>query len=107
MAISTCVVSGTVYTLAGAGLTDVNVKAYITTPFFHTDGTWLPNYEVSTTTASDGTWSLTLIETASISKTMTIAFDYPDGSAQRARREYTITVPATSTANFATLATGQ
>lgn len=107
MAINTCVVSGTVYTLSGAGLSDVNVKAYITQPIIHTDGTLIPNYEVSTTTAANGTWSLTLIETTTISKTLTIAFDYPDGSAQRARREYTVTIPNSGTANFGTLAAGQ
>lgn len=107
MAISTCVVSGTLKDLTGTALSGYNVYAYLTTPFFHTDGTLIPAFKVSTTTDASGNWSLTLIETTSISKTITIVFDLPTGTVERLRREYTVTIPNTGTANFSTLAAGQ
>jgi hypothetical protein len=107
MAISTCVVSGTLKDLTGAALVGYSVYAYLTTPFFHSDGTLIPPYKVSTTTDSSGNWSLTLIETTSISKTITIAFDLPTGTAERMRREYTVTIPNQASVNFDTLVTGQ
>lgn len=107
MAISTCVVSGTLKDLTGTALAGYSVYAYLTTPFFHTDGTLIPPYKVSTTTDASGNWSLTLIETATISKTITIAFDLPTGSSERLRREYTVTIPNSASASFSTLATGQ
>lgn len=105
MAISTCVVSGTLKTVSNTALSDVEITAYSTRPFFHTDGTHIVDYGVSTTTDSNGAWSLTLIETETITKTLTVSFDFPTGSVERVRREYTIEVPNTATANFADLAT--
>lgn len=107
MAVSTCVVSGTVYTTAGAAFAGVNVYAYMSQPFIYTDGTLIPSYSVSTTTAANGTWSLTLVETATSSKTMVIAFEYPDGGSSLKRKEYTVTIPNSASANFSTLASGQ
>ena len=107
MAVSTCVVSGTVYTTAGAAFSGVNVLAYMNQPMIYTDGTLIPSYVQSTTTASDGTWSLTLVETTSNERTMTIAFEYPDGGSARKRKEYTVIIPNSASANFATLASGQ
>lgn len=107
MAISTCVVSGTLKDLSGTALQGYSVYAYSTTPFFHGDGTLIPPYKISTTTAADGTWSLTLAETTSISKTITIAFDLPTGGVERLRKEYTVTIPNQASVNFDTLVTGQ
>lgn len=107
MAISTCVVSGTLKDVSGTAIANVTVEAYLTTPLFHTDGTMIPAYKVSTATAADGTWSLTLIETATITRTLVIAFELPTGSVERLRREYTVTVPNTASVAFNTLVTGQ
>lgn len=107
MAISTCVVSGTIKDLTGTALSGVTVEAYMTTPFFAADGTLIAPFKDTTTTAGDGTWSLTLMRTTTLAKTFTIAFLLPTGSVERARREYTVTIPETSTANFSDLAAGQ
>lgn len=107
MAITTCVVSGTVKTLGNAGLTPVTVRASIPKPFKHpSDGSVIANYEVSTTTDVDGNWSLTLIETTTPAISVVITFDYSTGFEQR-RKEYTITVPNQATANFTDLTGSQ
>jgi len=104
MAITTCTVSGTLKTVLNTALSDVTVEAYCTQPFFHTDGTHIVDYGVSTTTDANGAWSLVLIETTSISKSLTVAFEFPTGSVERKRREYHVVVPATATANFSDIA---
>lgn len=104
MAITTCTVSGTIKNISNAAITNATIRAYITTPFFHTDGTWIGAYEVTATPDGTGAWTLTLIETTSVSKTITVVFDYQGGTADRKRREYVITVPVTATANFSDLA---
>jgi hypothetical protein len=106
MAITICTVTGTVRSPAGGGLPGVTVRANLVTPFVHSaDGSFIATYEVTTTTASDGTWSLNLIETATPQTTVTIAFDYPAGSQNYQRREYTIMVPNQASATFSSLVT--
>jgi hypothetical protein len=107
MAITTCTVSGTIYGPNGSALSGVEVEAYIDQPFFHGDGTLIADYKLSTTTDSTGAWSLTLIETTSVTKTMNVAIKFPLGSGELHRKQYQITVPASGTANFHTLAAGQ
>jgi hypothetical protein len=103
MAISTCVVSGALKSVDNQALVNSFVRAYLTTPFFHADGTFIGNYQVSTEVASDGTWSLTLIETTTVSKTLTIRIEYPGGTHDRLVKEYTIVVPNTASATLASL----
>jgi hypothetical protein len=105
MAITTCAVSGVIYSPSGAALSDVTVEAYATYPFFHTDGTLIADYKVSTTTSASGTWSLTLIETTSVSKSLTIAIQFPTGTTERMRREYAVIIPNQSSVSFNTLVT--
>lgn len=108
MAISTCIVSGNVFSLNAQGLNSVTVKAYMPRPFLYSDGTQILNYEVSTTSDANGAWSLILIETTSVNLPdglpITVAFEYSSGGAgDILRREYTIIVPNTPTANFSDL----
>lgn len=105
MAISTCTVSGTLYSVNNQPLQDVVIEVYCARPFFHTDGTHVIDYKVSTTTDSNGAWSLSLIETATVDKTLTISFEMPTGSVERQRRTYTMTVPNQASANFSDIAT--
>lgn len=59
-------------------------------------------YTVTTTTASDGVWSLNLIRLSSV----LITIDYPPNLTDSAKRyTYAITVPNSATANFDALAT--
>ncbi len=104
--ITTCVVSGKVVKPDGGGLISVSVQANLITGFVHPqDGSFIAPYQVTTTTANDGTWSLTLVETETVEKTLSIAFDFPAGSQNYQRQVYDITVPNQPTANFADLVT--
>lgn len=105
MAISTCVVSGTIKDLENNAVSGATVKAKITSPFFHSDGTYIADYQVSTTVDGTGAWSLTLIETASISRTILVEIAYQIGSESMQKKVYAITVPNTSTANLSDLVT--
>lgn len=105
MAISTCTVSGTIKSVANMGLPNCTVRAYISSPFFHTDGTYIANYQVSTTTDNTGAFSLALIETATISKTMVLEVEYPGGATDRLKNVYTVTIPNTGTATLASIVT--
>ncbi len=107
MAITSCTVSGTVKTPDNTGLQNVTIKASITQPFAHADGTLIAAYQVSTTTDANGAWSLTLIETATVTKTMTIVIEYPTGGTEYRRQSYTVTIPNAASANFSDLITGQ
>jgi len=107
MAITSCTISGNIKTPDNQALEDVTVKAYPTRPFTHADGTLIAAYQVSTTTDSSGDWALTLVETATVSKTLTIVIEYPTGGTEFRRQEYTVTVPNQASANFSDLITGQ
>lgn len=108
MAIGICTVSGTVLNALDQGVGGVVVKANSNRPFIHpTDGSLIVNYEVSTTTASDGTWSLALIETTTPNLALTISFFYPAGPNSNQRKDYTCIIPNTASATFNSLITGQ
>lgn len=102
MAITTCTVSGTVKDPSNTAISGTVVRAYITTPFLHGDGTYIADYDLSTTVDANGAWSLTLIETTSVSKKIEIDIEYPTGNGTRIR-SYSVTIPATATANFSDL----
>lgn len=105
MPIGMCTVSGTLLTASGAGIPGATVKATTVRPFLYSaTGDLIANSEASTTTANDGTWSLTLVETTTDNVTMTISFVYPPGaSAASARKDYTVQIPNTATATFQSL----
>lgn len=104
MAISTCAISGTITDVGGNGVENATVVAYVTNPFIAgTD--WVPASQVEATTDSSGDFTITVIQTTSISRTITIAILFPDGATSEKRVEYTVTVPDSSTANFEDLIT--
>ena len=107
MSVSTCVVSGKLVDPTGTAVVGATIAASLTVPYFYTDGSLIIPYQVSTTTASDGTWSLTLAETTTTSTSIEVSIYLPNGSGGTVRRNYTIIVPNSGTANFATLAAGQ
>lgn len=104
-----CTVSGTVKDATGTAISGVTVKASAIKPFIHsTDSSLITNTEALTTTASDGTWSLNLVETTTDSVTMTVTFIYTTGSNNpNDRRTYTILVPNSASSTFAALVSGQ
>lgn len=107
-AIVVCTVSGTVLSPANQGLSGVTVKANMIRPFVGSNGTSVfLNSEVSTTTDTNGAWSLDLVENTTSSSYYTISFEFPSGSAQYARKDYSVLVPSQTSVQFATLITGQ
>lgn len=101
---STCIVSGTLLNVSAVAISGATVRCNITTPFVHT-ANLIPASQVSTTTAADGTWSLTLIETTTITKSLLIEFEYTDGGSSLKKAAYPIVVPNTPTALFSNLVT--
>ena len=98
---ATCVVSGLIKDPSETAISGVTVRANLTAPVFVATVQLVPK-ELSTTTASDGTWSLTL--SRSLSYVLTV--DYPPNATNSAiRKTYAITTPAAATADFSTLAT--
>ncbi len=106
---STCTVSGSLLDNTGTAIAGASVTAYLTRPFvYSTTGALIADFQASTTTAADGSWSLVLVETTTDNVTMTVAFGYGTSSGSTARKEYTIKVPKTpSTATFTSLITGE
>lgn len=104
-----CAVSGTCRDSGGNLLSGVTVRARQLHPYVHSvDNSLVMPYVVSTTSASDGTWSLSLIETATESKTVTIDFLYSTGSnLPNDIHSYTVTVPNSASATFASLISGE
>ena len=106
---ATCVLSGKIQDLSAGGIPNIIVTAHLLTPYFNTT-IMVVQYDglnanttntTSTTTASDGTWSLTLQQGASTQ----ILFDYPTGpTGGLIRKSYSVLIPLASTANFSDLA---
>lgn len=99
---ATCVVSGIIKDASETAIASVPVKARITTPYFTSTTIMIAPKEVSTTTDGTGLWSLTLNQGAQC----LVTIEWPPNNTDSAKKSvYTITVPATSTANFSSLAT--
>jgi hypothetical protein len=98
---STCTVSGTVYGPGGTAASGVVIKVYVTAAFADASGNYIPaGLYASTTSAADGTWSLAVVRTATLNKTVTFRFEYPLNNTQSYHVEYPATIPNQSTANF-------
>lgn len=98
---STCTVSGVLYGPNGVVVEGVVIKVYITTAFTDVNGNYIPAglYAITTSSAS-GTWSLAVIRTATLQKTVTFQFEYPVSNTQSYSVKYAATIPEQSTANF-------
>ena len=103
MAVSTCTVSGKLVDTNNTAVPGATVRAYCLTPYLYGDGTLVTPSIASTTTAADGTWSLSCVENATTSTQTIFAFDIPNGSGNFIRQNYAVTVPNTGTATFASL----
>ena len=103
---ATCTISGTIVNLSETAISGANVRAYSTGPFI--SGTnYVTNSIVTTTTDTNGDWSLALTRTANLTtpRTVTIEFEYTDGRAGLVIERYTVSVPNAATANFEDLIT--
>lgn len=97
-----CTVSGIVLQPSGVGFTGVVVIATLDRPFIYpSTGQVIPNFQQTTTTAGDGSWSMPLVETATAGLSMTFAFQYSQAAGSTPQRyEYTATIPNASSASF-------
>ncbi len=107
MAITTSSVTGKVYDTSGTAISGAVIEASNTVPYFYGDGSLITPYRVTTTSASDGTWSLTLVENVSTTTTTRVTITFGDGNGGLIRRDYSIIVPASGPTTFYSLATGQ
>lgn len=97
---ATCVVSGTITDASSTAIQNVAIKSRLLQPVASNLVLSVPK-ELSTTTDSNGEFSLTLEQETSY----IIEIDYPPNSTDSARMvHYTITVPAESTADFTDIA---
>ncbi len=107
MAITSTSVTGKIYDTSGTAISGAIIIARNTIPYFYTDGSLITPYEVTTTSAADGTWSLTLVENASTTTTTSVIILFGDGAGGQIRKNYQIIVPISGPVTFASLATGQ
>lgn len=96
-----CTVSGIIQDLSATGIESAVIKAEVITPVFVTTIQVLPT-TISTTSSSTGAWSLSLMQ--GVSCRVTIEYPPNDMDSRRVLT-YAITVPASGSANFSTLAT--
>jgi hypothetical protein len=107
MAVTTTSVTGTVRDTSGTAISGATIEASNTQAYFYSDGSLITPYRVSTTSASNGTWSLTLVENVSSSTYTRVTVSFGDGNGGTIRRDYSIIVPASGPVTLASLATGQ
>ena len=100
---ATCVVSGTLLDPSETAISGATVSFKIDNAYANSSSTnFFAPKTVSTTTASDGTWSLTLSRGIS----GVIQIDYTADSYSPARRlSFSVVVPAAATSSFNTLVT--
>lgn len=105
MAVTICTVSGVIKTLEQSPMTQVTIKARTIRPFVYPDGTFVPDYEVSTTTDNNGAWSLALGETETPGDiSIIISIEYSSGSSGVFKRnDYPVIVPDQASVDFADL----
>lgn len=101
---ATCVVSGNLKDVTSTVISGAIIKAVVATPFL-VGTTLVVAKEISTTSDSSGNWSLTLQETASVSKSIVVDIEYPDGATGLRVVSFGVIIPNAATANFSDLIT--
>lgn len=101
---SVCTVSGTVYGPNGVALSGVGVEAYVTSSFTDVSGNYIAQgLAAYTTTDANGAWSLSVVRTSTLNRSITFQFSYPLSTGQAQILYYPASIPNTSTANFSDL----
>lgn len=104
-----CTISGTIRDTSGTVLSGATISVQALKPFIHTtDNSLIVNYQVSTTSASDGTFSLAVVETTTPSVSLALTIENTVGTTlPKTRTTYYITVPNSASATLASLISGQ
>lgn len=98
---ATCAVSGTLKDPSETVISGATVRANLVRPVFVSTSLLMPA-EVLTTSDSSGNFTLNLSQSLGY----IVSIEYPPSALESSRRyNYTITTPATTTANLSTLAT--
>jgi hypothetical protein len=100
-----CTISGVCKDTSGTAVAGATISATNLRPFIHTsDNSLILDYAVSTTTDASGAWSLNLVETTTPNITVQIRITYSTGANNPSTaHEYTILVPNSASATFASL----
>ena len=93
-----CTVSGTFLNPQGTAVASATVHFNIETPVVDGSGNLLMPKEITTTTASDGTWSLSIIQ--GVSGNLTLDLN-PTVSSPVTKYSFSLVIPTSSTATFA------
>ncbi len=97
---ATCSVTGTIVDSSAVAVSGVAIRFRVVKPLLDASSNLVVPTEVSTTTASNGSWSISLDQ--GISGIMSI--DFPASTtASTLRSSYSITVPSQTSATFASL----
>ncbi len=97
---ATCSVTGTIVNCSAVAIAGVTVRFRTTKPVLDASSNLVVPEEVSTTTASNGSWSIALDQGIS----GILAIDFPASpTSSTARACYTISVPSATSATFASL----
>lgn len=95
--VNTCIVTGQFLNPQGAAVSGATVRFVTQSPVVDTNNNIIQPYELSTTTASDGTWSLTLVQ--GITGKVTLDLN-PTVSFPITKYTFSVAIPLTSTAIF-------
>jgi hypothetical protein len=96
---ATCIVSGTFLNPQGSAVSGATVRFNIESPILDLLGNLLMPKEITTTTATDGTWSLAIIQGVAGSLTLDLN---PTTTSPVVKYNFSLIIPATTTATFAT-----
>lgn len=99
-----CSVSGSVFAPGGAPLEGVKIKVNVTTAFTDASGNYIPSGVIASTTSdAAGAWTLPVVQTASLGRSVTFEFVYPLSNNQSQSVKYAAVIPNTPTALFSDL----
>jgi hypothetical protein len=105
MATATCILSGTFLDPTGDAIVGATVRFNVESPVIDNTGAYiLSPKEVTTTTASDGSWSLTLSQGASGSLSLDCP---PDATSSTQRYSFSVQVPTAASSTFISAWTDQ
>jgi len=104
-----CTVSGTLRDISGTVLPNATLTFSSIKPFIHTtDNSLVVNYSVTATTSASGTFSVSIIETATPATTLILTIAYQLGTASnKVTSQYSVTIPNSASATLASLISGQ
>lgn len=99
---ATCTVSGKIVDSTETAVQGATIKFSIVTPYLNSSSNLFVPKEISTTSATDGTFSLGLSQGIS----GVIYIDYPPNATDSVRRyTFSVVIPATATATLSSLIT--